>query len=510
MTASKEIVAELNIVGSDKQSRFSRFDGQRTINLYEEFDEEGKKGKALFPVAGRKLVKSLVGAANSRDTYYDSYRNVTDNTYYVYWAASERVFRINTDSFVVTQIGTLTTSVGHVGIASNINGQIIFVDGSKGWLYKNSDNTFTDMSVYDGFPTSPNDVVFQDGFFLVSQGESNFFYRNINPNDGVVWRGSDGKVQREALTTRADNIIALSELNRRVFVFGNSVIETWYNAGSPGFGFRRDNNLLIQYGCDSADSIANDYGYLIWLSSPSNGAPKIMMTDGTRPQRISTSDLERIISKYRSPDDAVGMIYSISGHIFYEISFTAAQATWIYNVDTGRWSEAEDLPGTRRLMQVHQYFGPKATGGKHYIGAYNNGNIYELSDDYYDNDGVPFRKMRVTAPFSEPSGRKITINEIEIFCLPGEAFNYTSQAIIAPGAAKTDFDPVVFLKVSKDGGKTFQVVRKESTGEIGKYRQRAIFRMLGTGRDFVFQIENYNRTPFAIIGASIKYVVQPS
>jgi hypothetical protein len=403
----------------------------------------------------------------------------------MYWVAGQNVFRMNS-LLVPTKIGELTTFSGHVGIASNST-QMILVDGAFGWIYTYATGTFVKITDVN-FPALPSDVAFLDGYFYVSQGNSNIF-RQSKLNDGLVWTPT----VQGALTTQPDIIVGFGVLHRRLFIFGQKCTEPWYNAGAAtGLTIRRDNNLLLPYGCGAVDSIEVDYGRLFFLASQSNGSNQIMMTTGAVPQKISTWQVESSLQGYDDASDAYGFIYKISGMVFYGLSFTKDNQTWIYTVDTDKWSEAEQTEGKRSIIQTHCYFNKT-----HFIGSYKDGGVYEFSENIYENDGEQIQRLRITQPFYDQRYRKISIDRVEIDCIRG---------VGTPSGV--DSNPILFLSVSIDGGQTYEVNRSEETGKQGQFRHRCIFRKLGSAYDFVFKIQYYNRTKFSLMGASLCYTVQ--
>jgi hypothetical protein len=65
------------------------------------------------------------------------------------------------------------------------------------------------------------------------------------------------------------------------------------------------------------------------------------------------------------------------------------------------------------------------------------------------------------------------------------------------------------LQVSRDGGRTFGAEKWVSIGKVGQYLSpRAIWRRLGSARDFVFQFTLTDPVKFTLIGgaASIRQI----
>ncbi len=86
---------------------------------------------------------------------------------------------------------------------------------------------------------------------------------------------------------------------------------------------------------------------------------------------------------------------------------------------------------------------------------------------------------------------------VRLFC---SAF----QVDLQPGIGNTNppgYDPQVVLRVSKDGGATFGNELAVSAGKLGAYFQRAIWRRLGAGRDWVFEITVSDPVAYNVVAA---------
>lgn len=171
---------DFDIVGSYDNQRVSTISAERTVNLFEYIDPDGKKPKSLLPTAG--LVDTSLSftpeTGGSRATFVFG-----DAIYQVFGPS---VYRITgtTGSLSQSKIGTLSTSTGYVGIDAN-SFQVIFVDGQNGFIWDINAETFEQITD-TGFPSKPIDVCFLDGFFVVANGDTNNFQLSLL-NQGMVW-----------------------------------------------------------------------------------------------------------------------------------------------------------------------------------------------------------------------------------------------------------------------------------------------------------------------------------
>lgn len=174
---------DYDIVGSYDNQRITTISAQRTVNMFEYIDMEGKRPKVLLPTSGLVNANlSLMGATGGARAAFV----FKDAVYQVY---GDRVYKTigNTNNLNTSFIGVLSTQTGYVGIEANTF-QVIFVDGEQGFIYDTSTSVFariTDPS----FPAKPIDVTYIDGFFLVAHGTTNQFQLS-EYNQGLIW-GAD-------------------------------------------------------------------------------------------------------------------------------------------------------------------------------------------------------------------------------------------------------------------------------------------------------------------------------
>lgn len=193
---------DYDLVGSYDNQRVSTINAERTVNMFEYMDPNGKRPKVLLSTSGLRNADLNFGAetGGARATF------VFDNAIYHVYGSS--VFRTtgSTGLLSTTLIGNLSTTAGYVGIDANTY-QIIFVDGQEGWIWDINANTFVKITD-TGFPANPIDVCYLDGFFLVANGGTNNFQLSLI-NQGMVWSAGTGTFTADAGT----DILTLSVSN---------------------------------------------------------------------------------------------------------------------------------------------------------------------------------------------------------------------------------------------------------------------------------------------------------
>jgi hypothetical protein len=126
--------------------------------------------------------------------------------------------------------------------------------------------------------------------------------------------------------------------------------------------------------------------------------------------------------------------------------------------------------------------------GKQLVGDRNGGNIYEMSDDIYDDNGSPMASERTFTHLSDEN-KRIRFNSLVVSFETGVGLQ-TGQGT----------NPQVFLSVSKDGAKTWSNPYPATIGAAGEYGTRVIFRRLGIAENMTFRLRITDPVKRAIIG----------
>ena len=173
---------DYDLVGSYDNQRVSTISSERTVNMFEYIDPQGKRPKSLLSTAG--LVDADLDLGGESGGARAAY--VFNNTIYQVYGSSVYRTTGSTGLLTTSLIGTLSTSAGFVGIDANTF-QVIFVDGQEGWIWDTTAGTFQEITD-TSFPANPIDVCYLDGFFLVANGGTNTFQLS-SFNQGMVWGG---------------------------------------------------------------------------------------------------------------------------------------------------------------------------------------------------------------------------------------------------------------------------------------------------------------------------------
>lgn len=484
--------ASLDVVGPYNKERTSALDAQDTLNWYVIEDPLGKKSRALMGTPGLRN-DLLIQTGNDMTRALFVYRGV------MYGVCGDNFYSISSN-LTKTLLGSITTTTGFVRIVGNnsTDGQLLIVDGQKGYLYNVTSGVFGQITE-SGFPTRPLDCAFFQGYFLVCQGDDiTVSYSALN--DGTKW----DPFSFFSVNTGQGTLVGIGVVKSRIFLFKTNTAEVWYNKGvNPDLPFAQD-DIIFDSGCLATWSIQYDFGYLCWLSQDKSGVSSVMMTTGQQVQVISTPAIDNKIRNFTTPADVQSYIYKDDGHLFYVSSWTVDDFTFVADITTTLWHRMEMLPTkvnesipysgkVRHLSSAHAYF--KDT---HYVGSYKSPVLYSMSLDYGTNDGEQIRRERIVPYFTSKTYKRVQIDRIEIDFRSG---------IGTETGTLDEQDPKAYISVSKNAGESFVNERSAPLGRVGEYSKRSVWTLFGsTNRDFVFKISLYLTSPkIFMLGGAIQY-----
>lgn len=390
--------------------------------------------------------------------------------------------------YVVAGSGFYTVGAGGATFVDNItapfDGPVFLVDdgfhvvvlapGVGGWYYTIATGAFAAIS----FGFTPACVAYQDGYFIVGEDDNAYGKFWVSDSyDPTTYDAVTGYAYPEG---DSDGLVGMISDHRELWLFGSRTTEVWYNAGDE-FPFTRNSAGFIPVGCEARHSIAQFDNSVVWLTNHL----QVVRAEGYTPRVISTRKLEREWQGYGTTSDAEGFAYVYEGHWMYHLSFPDAGKTWVFDGATGLWHQRASYPNDgRHWASCHAFF-----GGKHIVGDYRSGKLYEMSSDVYDDDGKIIRRILETAAVN---------SEGALLRLPGLRIDFEEGTTNLQSGQGSD--PQAMLQWSDDGGHTWGNEHWASIGKVGEYGKRAIWRRMGASRDRVFRLTITDPVPCTITG----------
>jgi len=460
------------ILGQAYAARSKTFACDRMVNFYpERAPSDSKEAAALYGTPGLSLLEQ--GPSGEVRAIYvtstDICLVVIGNTVYTYSAGT------------LTSIGTINTSAGRVCIRDN-GLEAIIVDGSNGYLTPLSAPAVSVITDVD-FPNGATNVAYIDTYFIAAIPGSQE-YQISGQLDGSTWDSLDFA----SAEGNPDPLVSLIEVNRQLALFGPGSTEFATNSGDADLPFTRIPGAYIEQGCLAAYSVAVMDNTVFWLGKNDNGAGTVFRASGYTPIRISTHAIEYAIASYATVEDAFAITYQDEGHAFYCLVFPTEGKTWCYDVVTGAWHERASFENgefVRWRVNCHAYF-----EGKHIVGDYQNGRLYEMSLDFFDEAGQPLKSLR-SWRHQNNEKKRVFYSCLELDCETGIGLDGSVQGS----------DPQWVLRFSNDGGFTWSNEKWKSAGKIGEYSSRVRWWRLGEARDRVWEVSITDPVKRCIVGA---------
>jgi hypothetical protein len=461
-------------VGPSATARSINADVQRSLNCYVEMDSASPRAPiALYGTPGLRKVATLpTGPVRAC---------ITEGGY-VWALAGNTVYRVSS-AYVVTTVGTISTSAGEVGMASN-GSEIIIVDGVGGYLVTVATATLAIIADAD-FPAGVKRATYQDGYFVVTGDGSQSFYISGLINGGA-WDGLDFASAEGS----PDNTVGVISDHRELWLFGANSAEVWVNTGSGDFPFERSGNTFIEHGCAAAGSITKLDNTVFWLGADDRGTGIVWRADGYTPLRISTHATEVAFSGY-TLSDAHGWSYQQDGHGFYVLHFPTDGKTWVYDVATQLWHERAYRESGGSLTQWRANC-HAMLGGLHLVGDSDDGRLYVLDTECYTDDGDAILRLRTTQT-QEQLQNRIFYTDLQVDMETGIG--------LASGQGE---DPLLMMRYSNDGGHTWSNIKTATLGKLGEYGARCRFMRLGAGRNRTWEISMTDPVKFVVLGAVVE------
>lgn len=556
------------VVGSFNNQRIGELDSERTINMFEFIDPEGKKPRALFPTPGIVTQFSLLEVGGIRAMFvYGAF---------LYVVVDSHVYKVDS-AFVATNIGTMTTSAGYVGIDANTF-QIIFVDGQNGYIYDTNIGLFTTITD-SNFPPRPIDVTALDNFFIVANGQTSTFYVSEN-NQGLVWG-----------LLKTDFTIAAPPTDTLILT-----TPTVYQTGTPV-------TVSVTGGTLPAPLVAGTIYYAIFvdathikLSLTPNGTPIIMTTTGSGTFTVTNNGQLQTANITTHPGNIVACrtlhrrLFLFAG-TYTEIWENAGSANFPFRrnnaflIELGTVNASSIKTGFDRMFFLSQdrdgLGSVMMVSGVQAIPISNSALDFQLQNfnnpancdvALYRENGIIFYRLNFTADnhtyvynvsmstpqkplwheeqmlngnrsvmgvnanfngsnyFGDYSKPTVYYSDDSIFTNDGEAIpriritrDYVRPDYRGFRINRMQLDllqgnvedqaindaPIVFMSVSKDGGVTYGAKLPALMGKLGERKARTVWRKVATfrrGQGMVLKFECYNKIKFAVFGAAWDYL----
>jgi len=446
----------LDIVGGNTFGQYQKISSAETFNMM-------MSDNALVPFFGYKTASIISPNGEAREIY----NSVRFNHLIV--VVDNGVYTVDT-GLGVSLVGRLNTSSGQVYIAENLAEEIAIVDGLFVYLFNYNLNTFSVITV----DFSPVYIAYQDTYFIAAAGGTNQWRLSGN-NDGTSWPPDAQHVGD--LQTKPVNCTATVPLNRQLFIFGQTVSEPWYDVGATLFPYQRSNAFAIGMGVLSPATIATNKDIMVWLGSNEKSGTGIFVSTGGEPQQISTDGINFKLNQLTAPQNSFGFLFKLNGHIFYQITFTTDNLTYVYDFETKKFFTLTDQNLNHHIAKRMAFF-----NGNYYFVSFIDGNLYQMGSEYYTYDGNEIPRIRFPSHIRLPNAARFRVTQL----------NLTMQQGVGTDPARVD------LSISKDGGISYGNVVSRYLNLQGNVPNKFRFFNVGVSNDLVPQFRFWGLNNFVV------------
>lgn len=448
-------------VGMTYQMDAVSFDLQRCVNLYPLLSESGSSksqsglrktaGLLEFTTIGNGEIRGGTESAGraffvSEDTFYEVFNNKTSTSY-----------------------GTLDTTKGVVQIEENPT-QVMIIDGVSGYIFNKTTDTFVKITDAN-FPV-PSSLTFQDGYFIVTEASTGKFWIS-NINDGTTWDALDFTTVEGV----PDDLVAIVSDKSNLWAFGTKSIEIYQNTGASPFPFQKLVGAFIETGLAAKNTPKILDNSLFWLGSDENGDDIVWKANGYAAQRVSTQAIEKKIAESNDITESYAWVYHERGHAYYMLQIKGLGTTLCYDTATGAWHERSFRNTTSNDEEQHRGSCHVFFKQKHLVGDRETNQIYQMSLDFYDDNGDP-QVWRRISPYYDEEKQLISHAQFELDMEIGQGLQSGQGS-----------DPKIMMRYS-DNGHIWSDELWRSMGKVGEYDTRVKWNKLGRARQRVYEVSS--------------------
>ncbi len=266
-----------------------------------------------------------------------------------------------------------------------------------------------------------------------------------------------------------DKLLDLLFIADRLILFGSETVETWPIGTDVDLPFQALPGATFpvgikQVGC--ATRFGRSFAWVTNYNEVCVGTPENIISDPELQVRIAASSKVRI------------WVFFVDDNEF--LAVTLDDQTWVYGLRNQLWSTFKSYGKSNWVAQCYQ---------NGYFGTTVNGTLAQWSEGYEDFGGIVDRTFNGWLTLQ---GEPLWLANIVLRTNPG------TTPFLNTGYT----DPVVELRTSQDGGKTWQPWQSQPLGRQGSYRARTMWSSMGQfGYPGVLvQIRCSDPVPFRVSG----------
>ena len=338
-------------------------------------------------------------------------------------------------------------------MAANLT-QLAIVSGGALYVYDGTTLSlvrFFDDGISRLPPFSSVTVLFNIFVFTVS-GSNQWFFSNTG--DATLINAANFS----SAETSPDPILEVTTLSDELYFFGSRSTEPWDFTGSLTAPFQLAQGRTYIRGTAAQGSIVKLDNALFWVADDLS-----VYRSSAVPQKISTPFIDDVLRRARATiDQMYAFTVGIEGHRWYVMNLPGE--SYAYDCQTTEWAQwGSTLPFQ---SDPAAFIGQTSAGegADIFVGSAKNGKVWKLDASAKTDDGEPYEVI-VSGAIWTTAGKQ-RLNSVGLQCVRG-----VGNAAFP--------DPIVQMRMSKDGGRTFGPWLSAQLGKVGEYLIKAVWRGLG-------------------------------
>jgi hypothetical protein len=464
------VTVPVNITGPSYQSRSKPLSSQQTVNWYQQFNEGGKESYVLMPFPGLETKGNAAGKDRG-------FHRMAEILYQVKGTSLYEIDKLGNHTLRGTIPGTKRCIMADDGI-----NMFIVVPNEKVWQYTTDTNSVSEVTNVN--ITKALSVDFFNNQFIYTFAD---FSTVSDVGNGAQATG----LNRIGEETLPDAMVRDFVFDEVIYRCGVRSIVGWYNSGVGSPPIDKLQGRIFNVGLSAPYSIAKTDEAFYWLGDDN----AIYRAQAGTKERISSDAISNAISKFNSIDDAIGFTYTFEGQNFYTITFPSENQTFTVSESLGENGWFELSSG----LQGGKWQGSSVINAysKNYVADADNGNVYLLDLDTYENNGESIKRTRVTSNIDArlvggALGDAVTMSSVIISMETGVGL------IVGQGD-----NPRIIVEASYDGGRTWAAGAWPKVGRLGEFVLKVKWDNMKTFYDCMLRISSTDPVNYSVFSANI-------
>lgn len=502
-----------NLVGFTKKSILPKLGKSDTYNMYAEAKDAGEHAFSIIlrPMPGYSLLSSAV-TGTPRGTYRCS--RGYDGRPAVYGVWGNKLYLLREEGDVLPyEIATIGTDNGKVNFCETSGygktaPHLVLCDGLNVYAVTTTlppiqqKVDFSTVTLPLRFPDStseritPSWVAYLYGYLIVGAKDTDMFYRSVQypfevSQDVMDLDATGGYGHYTFSEWQPDNTLMGCSNGSRLFTLGARSFQVFAFQDSLQNPFASPDTASQNIGIKNADTLEVYGNSIFWLGASVMGDGTVyMMSADAAPQRISTDEIEEIISRC---DASVATAFTMKwkSHPFYVLTFPDDNLTLCYDIRENGWVRLGSR-GTTGAQVKFRYSGAVVSREGDLWLQGRDALVKATMDKWDEHDGTPILRKRAGGIISTDN-RPFKVGSIKLITNNGDY------------PLVLDHPPMITMRYSADGA-TWKKSSTYTLGHAGKYDYDTVFRNLGKVQYLSLEVGTSENIGFALYGMDVSGV----